>query len=345
MRVTVVIPVRDERPGLDILLDRLLAQLRPGDDIAVTDAGSTDGTLEYLRRRAVAEPRLRLHEAPGALPGRGRNLAIAATDAAIIAQIDGGNLPDTGWLEALRAPIEAGRADYVSGDVAIMPIPRRILGQPLDLGPVYAATLFRGPALRPGARDPEGLGATPAMAAGGASAAYRRALWVRAGGFPEDLRRGEDPAFIHKVAGLGTRFTYAPAARIFWQIGPGLRTILARHFDQRRSKYRTPAQRRRHLGKNLFLLAYALLLAATPFAPVTRPWALLLFVLLTGQQIVKSVRTYRQRTPRDPARDRLAVACIAALHVPIHFVWLVATLVGLAGGLRPDPSGRPGKER
>lgn len=345
MRATVVIPVRDERPGLDALLDRLLAQLRPGDDIAVTDAGSTDGSLEFLRRRAAAEPRLRLHEAPGALPGRGRNLAIAATDADIIAQIDGGNLPDTGWLEAVRAPIEAGRAEYVSGDVAIMPIPRRLLGQALDMGPIYAATLFRGPALRPGARDPEGLGATPAMAAGGASAAYRRELWVRSGGFPEELRRGEDPAFIQQVARLGTRFTYAPAARVFWQIGPGIGTILARHFDQRRSTYRTREQRRRNLGKSLFFLGYSLLLAATPFLPATRPWALLLFALLTGQQIVKSVRTYRWRTPRDPVRDRLAVACIAALHVPIHFVWLAATLAGLAGGLRSDAPGRRRKER
>ena len=77
MKVSIVIPVRDEEDSIRELLDSLLAQTRPPDEIVITDGGSVDATPqiveEYIRRGAP----VRLIRAGAALPGRGRNLGAA----------------------------------------------------------------------------------------------------------------------------------------------------------------------------------------------------------------------------------------------------------------------------
>ena len=86
--VAVVIPARDEERSLPELLESLLAQTRPPDEIVVCDAGSRDGTPEVAR--AAASRGVRLVEAGPAYPGRARNLAVAAATQPWIAFIDGG---------------------------------------------------------------------------------------------------------------------------------------------------------------------------------------------------------------------------------------------------------------
>ena len=76
-KVAVVVPVLDEAETLPALLADLAAQEPRVGEIVVVDAGSADGTLELLR----AHGSLRLVEAPGATPGRGRNEGVRAATA------------------------------------------------------------------------------------------------------------------------------------------------------------------------------------------------------------------------------------------------------------------------
>jgi len=336
MRVAVVIPVKNEEIGLGELLDRLCAQLRPGDSICITDAGSTDRTLEILRARSAADTSIHVFEAPGALPGRGRNIAISNAEADIIAQIDGGNLLNDCWLDELRKPIEAGAADYVTGNLWPMPIPKRFFGAEIDMGEIYAATLFRGP-ICPEEKDPEGIGRTRQGAAGGQGCAYRREIWERAGGFPEWLRYGEDPAFIQKLAQQDIRYAFAVNSVILWQLGPGLGKALKRHFEQRVSLYRRPASRRRMLPKTALYLAYAVTIAFSLFSTVGLAAAFVLTALLSGHQTYKSYKAYWQSPRRTPAQDLAALFIFPAIHVPILFVWLWGTLYGLVVFSRGQP--------
>ena len=56
MKVSVIVPVRDEQDSIRELLNGLLKQTRPPDEIVITDGGSVDGTPqiieEYIRRGA-----------------------------------------------------------------------------------------------------------------------------------------------------------------------------------------------------------------------------------------------------------------------------------------------------
>lgn len=57
--LSVVIPCFNEADGLDALLDELLAELADVDlEVICVDDGSVDGTLDVLRRRTAADPRI-----------------------------------------------------------------------------------------------------------------------------------------------------------------------------------------------------------------------------------------------------------------------------------------------
>src|SRR6187549_2450052 len=107
MKVSIVIPVRDEEHSIRELLDSLLAQTRPPDEIVITDGGSVDATPQiiedYIRRGAP----VRLIRAGAALPGRGRNLGAAQASHEWLAFTDAGIRLANNWLEALTTQPEA----------------------------------------------------------------------------------------------------------------------------------------------------------------------------------------------------------------------------------------------
>src|SRR4026207_2176943 len=106
MKVSIVVPVRDEEHSIRELLDSLLTQTRPPDEIVITDGGSTDATPqiieEYIRKGAP----VRLIRAGAALPGRGRNLGAAQARSEWLGFTDAGIRLEKNWLEVLVAKAE-----------------------------------------------------------------------------------------------------------------------------------------------------------------------------------------------------------------------------------------------
>ena len=101
MKISVIIPVRNEEASIGGLIESLLQQTLRPDEIVVTDGGSTDATpgiiSEFIDRGAP----IRLLRESAALPGRGRNLAAAQAANEWLAFIDAGTSPEPIWLEAL----------------------------------------------------------------------------------------------------------------------------------------------------------------------------------------------------------------------------------------------------
>ena len=101
--VAVVIPVLDEASALPGVLAELLVA-RVG-EVVVVDGGSRDGTPELARAggaRVIVEPRR----------GYGRACAagVGATDAPIIAFLDGDGSDDPAYLAVLVETVRAGQA-------------------------------------------------------------------------------------------------------------------------------------------------------------------------------------------------------------------------------------------
>jgi glycosyltransferase involved in cell wall biosynthesis len=206
-RVSVCIPARDEERTIVRLLDALVHQTRQPDEIVVADGGSTDETREIVRRfAAAASVPVVLVEDAHALPGRGRNLAIARAGSDWVACIDAGIVPERDWLEQL---IAAARRE---------PEAQVVFGryEPVveNFFTACAAISYCPP--EKGARSI-------------ASCLMRRAAWEAAGGFREDLRSGEDLLFFHALEEANVRRTAAPDALVHWSLKPTARSTF-RHF-------------------------------------------------------------------------------------------------------------------
>lgn len=109
---SVIIPAYNAMAFLPDAINSILAQEINDIEILVCDDGSSDGTLEWLRNSAKAEPRIRVFEGNRFGPARARNFLIDNAKSDLIAFLDA----DDVWLSGkLRSEIEfhADNSDVV----------------------------------------------------------------------------------------------------------------------------------------------------------------------------------------------------------------------------------------
>ncbi len=214
--ISVVVPVLDEIRVIDKVLDPLLTQLRPCDEIVVVDSGSVDGTRERLAERARADARLTVVAVPRCTIAGSRNHGVRAARHDLIACTDAGCEVDPGWLEAFRSA------------AADCPAP------PLLVGVFRAhvgARLFEAAFAAVAWPDPDELrrASLPwrlwlrsigpqysAHRVDGRSVCFTRETFQRAGGFREDLFTAEDEAFGRDAVAGGAHPLLVAEAAVTW---------------------------------------------------------------------------------------------------------------------------------
>jgi glycosyltransferase involved in cell wall biosynthesis len=211
--VSLIVTVRDDRPGFAELLDAIAEQDELPDEIVVVDGGSKDGTLDELTARQEGLPPVRVFVAPGSNIAAGRNIAVREARHDWIACTDAGCRPVRGWLAALKQASQV--ADIAAGTFVVegdTPLDRAVacahypvVEEMHDDAPLVrlAHRLF--------GRD------FRAEHAGGRSMAFSRAAWEAAGGFPEHVYAGEDLAFSAAAIELGFRATLVEEASVRWR--------------------------------------------------------------------------------------------------------------------------------
>ena len=123
--VAAVIPVRNEITNLAVLVESLLNQTEPIDELVIVDGGSVDGTTEMAMELADGDPRISVVVAGPASPGRGRNLGIEATSAPWLLLVDAGISVDGSLVEMLMARRDAdSQCRMVLGSRRIQADPR-----------------------------------------------------------------------------------------------------------------------------------------------------------------------------------------------------------------------------
>ncbi|HET6794267.1 MAG TPA: mycofactocin biosynthesis glycosyltransferase MftF [Acidimicrobiales bacterium] len=220
--VAVVIPVRDDQPGLDTTLDALAATA-PGVPVVVVDDGSAT-PMTVGDRIGVSLIRQADNRGPGGARNTGWQAA-APTD--VIAFVDAGCLPSPGWLEILLPHL----ADPATAAVA----PRITTAVEAGTPPGLAAYEQ--------AHSPLDLGPRPAPVRPGSSVPYvpttclvvRRADLVAAGGFDPGFRFGEDVDLVWRLGEAGRRIRYEPAATASHPARPSVGAWARQRFDYGRS--------------------------------------------------------------------------------------------------------------
>jgi glycosyltransferase involved in cell wall biosynthesis len=209
--LAVVVPVLDEEESLPALLADLAAQEPPVGEIVVVDAGSTDGTPALLRAEQERLAALRVVEAPGATPGRGRNVGIGAARAERIVTLDAGSRVGPRFVAALAAAADDQRvAAGVSEPDARTAFER-------------ASGWFTLRAFKPA--DQPGPIAGELLPAGRNGLCFTRAAWERAGGYPPELPWGEDKVFARALRHAGLELVVVPGAVVRWRPRGSLRAI------------------------------------------------------------------------------------------------------------------------
>lgn len=199
---SVVVPVRDEAAAIGRLLESLHRQTLPPKEVIVVDGGSRDDTVGTALRWGDRLP-LHVVKAGPAFPGRTRNLGIDAARNQWIALVDCGGHADARWLERLcsRAEADAGDVEVVWGRYDPLVLSRKQRW----IAAVITPSLIK-----------DQLGSWRGKSV--TSCLLLREVWQRAGGFPEDLRSGEDLVFFKRLRAAGAKEVCEPNAIVYWQI-------------------------------------------------------------------------------------------------------------------------------
>ncbi|HET6812343.1 MAG TPA: glycosyltransferase [Acidimicrobiales bacterium] len=293
--VSVVVATHERRALLGRLVAALEAQTWPDLEIVIVDDGSTDGTWDELGRLAAAVTRpvrvLREDRAGG--PARARNRGWREARGSIVAFTDDDCVPAPGWVEALVAPIVAGRAELAQG---VTEPPRE---QWEGSGP-FARTMW--------VLDEDGFYATCNMA-------YRRDVLEEARGFDERFGRpfGEDTDLAWRAIEAGARTAFVDDAVVYHEVWPSswpahvrdrvrreAIVLAAREHPQIRARFWRP---RWYQGSH----PRAVLAAAGGIVAVTVPgWR-----RLSGAALAVPYVHYRLAVRRLPCRPRNTAPVIA----------------------------------
>jgi cellulose synthase/poly-beta-1,6-N-acetylglucosamine synthase-like glycosyltransferase len=173
-------------------------------EIVIVDGGSTDGTWEFLQAHQPKKAySLNVFQEKGCNVARGRNLAIASAKYDIIVSTDIGCIWEPEWLEELIQPLlKNQQVEAVMGSWRV-----RWEDLKSDWAKVEFALL----------NQPQ-LIANPKSHASSRSIAYRRSLWEKIGGYPEDLTlAGDDMVFALLLHQHTSNVGYSPIPRCYWE--------------------------------------------------------------------------------------------------------------------------------
>jgi glycosyltransferase involved in cell wall biosynthesis len=309
IEISVVVPVRNEEDSVRALLEGLLSQTLPPAEIVITDGGSIDATREIVEEFIRSGAPVKLIREKAALPGRGRNMAVAHSRCDWIAFIDAGNTPAPNWLAGLAQKVsDSSAVDVVYGTYE--PVVDSFFKECAVIAYVPPPFESDGGFVRPRSI---------------VSALMRRKVWETAGGFPEHLRSAEDLLFMRRVEQAKFNIARTSEAVVYWSI----------QFDFWRTFKRFVAYARNNIRAGLFaewqgriFIYYALIAASiVPAFFLSSRWLfvpLVLWLLLLTARATKALRRNRQSYPASHARN-LARLCLL---VPIIATLDAAAFIG-----------------
>jgi glycosyltransferase involved in cell wall biosynthesis len=331
MKVSVIVPVRDEEETIHELLDSLVAQTYPPDEIVITDGGSVDATPQIIEDYKQRGLPVHLIRAGAALPGRGRNLASERARFEWLAFTDGGIRLANTWLEHLvNKAREDESTDIVYGSVE--PVTNTFFTE-------CAAIAYVPPP-----KPQEDVVARPRFIA---SSLLRRAAWAKVNGFPENLRSAEDLLFMDRLEKAGYRAVFEPRALVYWRLRSNLQSTFKRFLVYSLNNMRAGLFNQ---WQARILFRYAMLLVVFLATMIVEPsWFWLAFALWVLMLIARSiVSIWRNRNcypgsfTRNVRRGLMVVAILAVLDAAAiigWFQWLVLDAFRRRTGKTPVEAG------
>jgi rhamnosyltransferase len=221
VEVSIIVLTKNGRPSLEHLLPKVVAQAgKVSGELLAVDSGSSDGTLELLRRfpvRIAEIPPQDFHHA------RTRNFAARLAQGRTLVLLSQDAIPASeNWLESMIANFDDPQVGAVYGRQ--FPKPGSSLERRHALDAVYGERrLVKDPAHR------NGLGYR-FYHFSDVNAAIRRSVWEKTQ-FPEDLKVFEDLGIAKRILDSGWKIVYEPKAAVIHSHDHTTLELLKRYFD------------------------------------------------------------------------------------------------------------------
>ena len=269
--LALVIPLKNEESSVEALVKSIKDQSFKPNEIIMVDGGSTDNTVQVLKKLTNEDGQFHLIETKQAMPGKGRNIGAEYARSEWIAFTDAGISLDKHWLENLvKKEQQTPGAGIVYGNFSPQ------INSFFD----KCATITYVPAMRPGIIRSKFI----------ASSLFKKEVWQKAGGFP-DWRATEDLVFMEKAEDLNYPVAFAPDAMVYWQLRPDLNSTYKKF--ELYSRYNVWAGRQAvwHYG---IARQYIVMLIAVLIAFLFSWYWLLLLPVWICARVVKRIYSHRE---------------------------------------------------
>ncbi len=194
MKTTLIVTVLNEEDSIEQLLDSIAQQSKLPDEIIISDGGSTDRTVEIIKKSPL---NIKVLIKPGNR-AFGRNEAIKAAKNDVILCTDAGCILDKKWVEAIIQPFSKKTIDVVAGYYT---------GK--------SETIFQKSLVPYVLVMPDKVDARTFLPAS-RSVAFRKKIWEKVGGFDEKLSHNEDYAFANLLVEKDASIFFTPDALVYW---------------------------------------------------------------------------------------------------------------------------------
>ena len=197
-KVTLITTVKNEEQNIEAFFESISKQTKKPDEIVIVDAYSTDTTV--LKIRNEMSKKLMKYQVLRKKGNRsvGRNTAIKNSNNSLVAVTDVGCILDKHWLERISKPFKDRSVDVIAG--FYKPITNSIFEKCLATYTCVMGDKLDTKNFLPSSR----------------SVAFRKKVWEKVGGYPENLNTCEDLVFDEKLKKAGMKFSTIPNAIVYW---------------------------------------------------------------------------------------------------------------------------------
>ncbi|HWY78782.1 MAG TPA: glycosyltransferase [Candidatus Sulfotelmatobacter sp.] len=201
MKITFIATVYNEEKTIGEFLTSLIEQSMFPDEVILVDAKSTDKTNEIVRQY---ESRFKKKKISFLLFNKkgnrsiGRNEAIQHATGDIIIASDAGCVLDKNWVMEIAKPFNNKKIDVVAG--YYHPVTKTI----------FEKCMAAYTSIMPDKVDPD------TFLPSSRSIGFRKTVWEKVYGYPENLDTCEDLVFARTAKQKGFHFSFAKNAIVYW---------------------------------------------------------------------------------------------------------------------------------
>ena len=219
IKVSLLVTVLNEKAALPEWWRSLVWQIKLPDEVVVVDAGSSDGTVEWLTEQSAQDLpfEFRLLVKPGVNRSQGRNLAMKQSRHEWLAVTDAGVILDKDWLYQLCLVQNKTQSLVVAGSYWLVGAEQWFdypgaPASPAGIKPYQSRFALSAQMLTVNLPQPGQTDYLPSSR----SLLVHRTAWQQVGGYPEKLNTAEDLVFAYQLQQADVPQATADQAIVWW---------------------------------------------------------------------------------------------------------------------------------